>query len=164
VNKNGTAYSFAKATSFIQDGELVERLIKIRLDNPDIASIIIDLLGELYSLKQKIGIKQSSDIESRFGEQTELTTKFVYLFQDLEQKDKYKIGISKNVIQRSKQVGCKVAILATGFGGDLLEFRLHQKFKSKRIWHKTSREWFSLDKNDVEFTKKCIDLGRLIEY
>ena len=164
MNKNVTAYSFAEATSFIQDGELLERLIKIRLDNPDIASIIIGLLVEIYSLKEKIGIKQSIDVESRFGQQTELTTKFVYLFQDLEQKDKYKIGISKNVIQRSKQVGCKVAILGTGFGGDLLEFRLHQKFKSKRIWHRLSKEWFTLDKNEVEFTRRCIDAGRLLEY
>ena len=163
MNKNGTAYSFAKATEFIQDAELVDRLIKIRLDNPDISSLVIELFSEIYSLKERIGAQRSADVESRFGEQTERTTKFVYLFQDLKEKNKYKIGISKNVIQRSKSVGSRVAILAVGFGGDLLEWKLHQKFREKRIWHNTSREWFVLDKTDVEFVKKCIDKGEIIK-
>jgi hypothetical protein len=157
-----TAYIFNQKTSFIDNAEVFERLLKIREESPDTASVLVDILKDLHDIRQSIASKQTS-VETKNGWKTERSVKFVYLFQDVAERQFFKIGISKNVRARSFGVGAKVDILAVGFGGDELEFQLHRKFDHKRVWHIGSREWFTLNKYEADFAKKCIEAGKILE-
>jgi len=157
-----TAHIFAGKTAFIIDQEVFEKLLVVRSQSKETASLFVDVLKQLQEIKEEIATKRAS-CETRNGWKTERSTKFVYLFRDIQDKKMHKIGISNNVRRRSMNVRCRVDILAVGFGGDDLEFQLHKRFSEKQRWHCGSKEWFSLERDDVEFAIKCIEEGKILD-
>lgn len=157
-----TAHIFAEKTSFIKDQEVFEKLLAVRSQSAETASLFLNVMQDIQEIKDAIATKTAS-CETKSGWKTERSTKFVYLFRDINDTKMHKIGISKNVRQRSMGVGCKVDILAVGFGGDELEFQLHKRLHEKRRWHLGSYEWFILEKDEAQFVKNCIDEGRIID-
>ena len=156
-----TAHIFSEKVSFIEDQEVFEKLLAVRSQSIETASLFVNVLQQIKEIKDAIAIKTVS-CETKSGWKTERSTKFVYLFRDIKDKKMHKIGISKNVRQRSMSVGCRVDILAVGFGGDELEFQLHKRFYEKRRWHLGSYEWFILEKDEAKFIKDCIEAGKIL--
>jgi hypothetical protein len=94
-----------------------------------------------------------------------LNKSYIYLLKDCE-KNHYKIGITKNNIQK------RINQLQTGNSGQIilinnfqtfyprrLENMLHTKFQHKKILN----EWFELDEEDVtNFHNTCENLEEII--
>ena len=100
--------------------------------------------------------REINDFKKHTKERNKTTDGYIYI---MESQNKYKIGYSKNVERRLKEISNSPFEVKLIYKSNKLvdvvfvEKELHKKFEEKRI----NREWFDLTEYDIEVIKYTLE-------